>query len=89
MLRKITAFMLSICLIIGLTGCSLLVGKKDKEKIIDDFKVAVVTQPLSENKVQYNMVEEMAKEYEEENKIDKDKDGQTKVKQTIKHVVLP
>ncbi|EQF05300.1 DUF3798 domain-containing protein [Clostridioides difficile] len=73
MLRKITAFMLSICLIIGLTGCSLLVGKKDKEKIIDDFKVAVVTQPLSENKVQYNMVEEMAKEYEEENKIDKDK----------------
>lgn len=89
MLRKITAFMLSICLIIGLTGCSLLVGKKDKEKIIDDFKVAVVTQPLSENKVQYNMVEEMAKEYEEENKIDKDKDSQTKVKQTIKHVVLP
>ena len=57
MLRKITAFMLSICLIIGLTGCSLLVGKKDKEKIIDDFKVAVVTQPLSENKVQYNMAE--------------------------------
>ncbi|EQF23655.1 putative lipoprotein [Clostridioides difficile CD160] len=89
MLRKITAFMLSICLIIGLTGCSLLTGKKDKKEIIDDFKVAVVTQPLSENKVQYNIVEELAKEYEEENKIDKDKDGKAKVKQTIKHVVLP
>ncbi|NMS90298.1 DUF3798 domain-containing protein [Clostridioides difficile] len=89
MLRKITAFMLSICLIIGLTGCSLIAGKKDKKEIIDDFKVAVVTQPLSENKVQYNIVESLAKEYEEENKIDKDKDGKAKVKQTIKHVVLP
>ncbi len=89
MLRKITAFMLSICLIIGLTGCSLLTGKKDKKEIIDDFKVAVVTQPLSENKVQYNTVEDLIKEYEEANKLDKEKDGEAKVKQTIKHVVLP
>lgn len=89
MLRKITAFMLSMCLIIGLTGCSLLTGKKDKEKIIDDFKVAVVTQPLSEDKVGYNIVEELVKEYKEANEIDKEKDGETRVEQTIKHIVLP
>lgn len=33
------------------------------------------------------MVEEMAKEYEEENKIDKDKDGQIKLKTNYKDVV--
>lgn len=42
MFRKIIVFMLFICLIIGFIGCSLFVGKKDKEKIIDDFKVVVV-----------------------------------------------
>ncbi|MCC0634279.1 DUF3798 domain-containing protein [Clostridioides sp. ZZV15-6388] len=89
MLKKITAFMLSICLIIGLTGCSLVTGKNDKEKIIDDFKVAVVTQPLSENKVQYNIVEDLAKEYKEANETDKEKDGEARVERTIKHVVLP
>lgn len=89
MLKKITAFMLSICLIMGLTGCSLVMNKKDNKKVVDDFKVAVVTQPLSENKVQYNIVEDLIKEYNEANKIDQEKDGETKVKQTIKHVVLP
>lgn len=98
MRKKIIAFMMSICLVVGLSGCNLVEDKKSEKKKEKVLKVVVATEAFDEAEKEYRAAKNMVKEYikndeEDEDSSDNKKEGKKEEAQELEdsviHIVLP